>query len=257
MTEEKITAADVREDFPEEKRRNDRQSHLWAHLAIRPLSFYLTPVFVNRGIGANAVTGLGLVVLLAGLGAILATPVEAGLLIVGAVLVNLWYLLDFVDGNVARYTDSDSTFGAFFDWYVGTIYHTGLPLCVAIALYLSDAFVVLPVDTVWLLVVAVAWVVVRLLRRLTAQKVSLLSEGGSEEDERPSGGGNEDSAESESSGTTNTLEMLAGATTSFKSPTLLVFAVLGAVDVWLVLYAAYNLTATPVQLLLNVRRLRG
>lgn len=240
MTNKRITAADVREEFPEEKRRNDRQAHFWAHIAIRPLSFYLTPFFVNRGIGANTVTGIGLVVLIVALTAVLAAPVESGLLIVGAVLVNVWYLLDFVDGNVARYTDSDSTFGAFFDWYVGIIYHAGLPLCIGVSVYLSEAFAVLPVDPVWWLVVVVVWVVARLLRRLTAQKVSLLSNGGGNVG---AGGGN------------NTLEMLAGAITSFKSPTFFLFAIVGVVDVWILLYAAYNLSATLVQLLLNVRLL--
>jgi phosphatidylglycerophosphate synthase len=145
-------------------------------------------------------------------------------------------LLDFVDGNVAWDTESDSTFGAFFDWYVGIVYHTGLPLCVGVSVYLSDAFVVLSVVPVWWLVAAVAWVVARLLRRLTTQKVSLLSDGSG-------GDGN------------SILQMLAGAITSFKAPTLFLFAVVGAVDVWMLLYAAYNLSATPVQLLLYVRLL--
>jgi len=239
MGKTKIRAADVRDDFPEEKRQNDRQSHLWAHLAIRPLSFYITPFFVNRGISANVVTGVGLIVLLSAFAALLATPWNAGLLVVGAVLINIWYLLDFVDGNVARYSNLDSTFGAFFDWYVGVIYHVGVPLCVGIAVYLSEAFTILPVDPVWWLVLAVVMVLARLLRRLTAQKVSLLSDG--------SGNGGE----------LSTIEMVAGAATSFKAPVLLVCALIGAVDIWLLLYGMYNLAAAPIQLLLNMNRLRA
>jgi Na+/H+-dicarboxylate symporter len=49
----------------------------------------LTPFFVDNRIGANTVTGLGLVVLLAGLGAVLTTPLNGGMLIVGAALINL------------------------------------------------------------------------------------------------------------------------------------------------------------------------
>lgn len=240
MTDKKITPTDVRNDFPEEKRQNDRQAHLWAYLVVRPLSFYLTPFFVNRGISANVVTGIGLVVLLSALTAVLAAARYETMLIVGAILINVWYLLDFVDGNIARYTNLESAFGAFFDWYVGIMYHTLLPLCVGTALYLSGTYSLIPVDPVWWLILAVAWVTAGLLRRLTAQKVSLLFE----DSDKANGG-------------SGTLEMLAGAVASFKAPTLLVFAVVGAVDVWILLYTAYNLSATSVQLILNVRRIRG
>lgn len=237
--EHKVTAADVREEFPEEKRRNDFQSHLWAHLVVRPLSFYITPFFLNRGISANAVTGLGLVVLLAGLAAIVSAVWMPGLLIMGAVLINVWYFFDFVDGNIARFTETSSPFGAFCDWYVGLIYHTALPLCVGVMVYVSGEFTLLPLEAVWWLVLAVAWVIAMLSRKLVAQKIALLT------------------AETASTGRRDLsrIEMLAGAYTSFKSPLFVVTVVVGMVDIWMLLFGLYAIISAPVQLGLNSRSL--
>lgn len=240
MTEEKVTAADIRDDFPDEKRRNDFQSHLWAYLVVRPLSFYLTPFFINRGMSANAVTVLGLVVLLGGLGAVLGGVQATGAMVAGAVLINVWYVLDFVDGNVARYRETESEFGAFLDWYVGIIYHAGLPLCIGTVVYLSSSFIIVPVDPVWWLVLAVGWVVAMLSRKLVAQKVTLLKK---ETDD-----GNKDGL--------STIEMIAGAYTSFKAPLFFLFVLFAAVDVWLLLFGLYGIASTPIQLFLNISNLQ-
>lgn len=63
----RVSVSDIRRSYPSEKARSDLINHLWIYLVLRPLSFYVTPVFINLGLSANAVTGLGLFPLVGGL----------------------------------------------------------------------------------------------------------------------------------------------------------------------------------------------
>lgn len=236
----RVTAKEVRDvTYPAEKRRRDRMSHLWAYLVIRPLSFRLTPFFVNRDISANAVTASGLLVLITGLLAIFLAVDSWTLLIGGALLINAWYLLDFVDGNIARFQDETSPFGAYLDWYVGIVYHVGLPLVTGFVLATSGAFSVLPVPSEWWLPVAVMMVLALLLRKTVDQKVSNLA--------------------GKSSGQNASLsipEIIGGAFNSFKAPSFFVLAILGVIDLWLLLYTLYEVASVPVQAVTKAKQLR-
>lgn len=82
----------------------------------RPLSFPITAVFIRLGITANAVTAIGAVALIASMGLL-----ASGALIEGALLYLLAYILDFVDGNIARYTKKPSYFGIMIDGLVDAL----------------------------------------------------------------------------------------------------------------------------------------
>ncbi|MGH8968522.1 MAG: DUF5941 domain-containing protein [Actinomycetes bacterium] len=84
-----------------------------ASLLIRPLSRRLTPVALRLGLRPNQVTVLSLLV---GLGAAACFASGVGTaLVLGAVLLQLSLVIDCVDGEVARYTRSFSSFGAWLD----------------------------------------------------------------------------------------------------------------------------------------------
>lgn len=248
MSEEdiEITPARIREvTYSEEKRRTDFRSHLWAYLVARPLSFYIAPLFLRFGISANQVTLLGGGVLLAGLAGIVLGPYHATFLITGTILVNLWYLLDFVDGCIARYDDGGNPFGAFLDWFVGVIHHIGIPIAVALTLFQSNEFSALITYTevsiipiIWLSI-ALLDVIAQLFRKVIDQKIQLLHP--------------EKTSNDLSEGFS--LTMLAGAFSSFKTPLLFLSAVTFAIDLWLLLYFVFNIAVLGPQLLIKGRQL--
>jgi phosphatidylglycerophosphate synthase len=82
----------------------------------RPLSFYPSAVLIRFGVSANVVTAWGAICLLASF-AVLAT----GWLQAGAWLYLLAYLIDFLDGNIARYAGKSTYFGKMIDGLVDSL----------------------------------------------------------------------------------------------------------------------------------------
>ena len=104
----------------QEKSTLDR-SELMGYYVFRPLSFYPTAWFMNMGLSANQTTWISIVVLIIGC-LLLAAGSYAGV-VVGAILVNCWIVLDFVDGNIARYRKASSRYGEFIDALGASICH--------------------------------------------------------------------------------------------------------------------------------------
>ena len=107
---------------------------MMAHV-VRPLSFLVTPAFVNAGISANGVTymsgALGVMSLV-----FFAWGNQAAW-IIGLVLFYSSILLDAVDGNVARVKGSTSYLGKFLDGISDTLVGTLIPASIGWGLYLS------------------------------------------------------------------------------------------------------------------------
>ena len=107
-----ITINDIRSKLPEEKRRLDRDNP-WLYFVMRPISFYPTWLFLKLGISANQTTYIGLIIGV--IGCVFLAFGSYWAAIIGAVLINIGYLFDVVDGNVARYTNSCSKYGQYID----------------------------------------------------------------------------------------------------------------------------------------------
>ena len=79
----------------------------------RKLSIYITVVFINLRIGAMAATTI---FLFSGIVACLTFFVGTRIaFLVGALILQLWYILDHVDGEVARYNEESSLTGLYYD----------------------------------------------------------------------------------------------------------------------------------------------
>jgi len=87
----------------------------------RKVSIYLTFVFIKLGFSANTVTGL---FLFSGIvSAILFSLGSRTSMLAGALVLQLWYILDHSDGEVARYRDEVSLTGSYFDYLTHYIVH--------------------------------------------------------------------------------------------------------------------------------------
>jgi len=82
----------------------------------RPISFYPAAILLRLGVSANAVTVSGCLFLLCAC-ALLAQ----GNLLSGALLYLAAYILDFVDGNIARFAGKSGDFGKTIDGLVDSL----------------------------------------------------------------------------------------------------------------------------------------
>ena len=83
---------------------------------MRRFSIYLTRFFIERKWSPNQVTLLSLAAAL-----VAAFLMSLSHFFLGIAFLNLWYLLDHVDGEVARYTKQSSPTGFYFDTVVNFI----------------------------------------------------------------------------------------------------------------------------------------
>ncbi len=93
------------------------ESTYGATLSFGKLSWHPSWLFIRLGISANSATTLSLACGV--LGSLFFAQGSYASIVAGAVLVNLYSLLDYVDGNVARYNNTTSRFGALFDVIAG------------------------------------------------------------------------------------------------------------------------------------------
>ena len=94
------------------KKKNSRSS-LWVQLFVRKISFLFTYIFINLGFSANSVSVLSVFVVLGG--SLCLCFNNFAFNIVGAIIINLWLVLDCVDGNIARCKKKSSYMGEFYD----------------------------------------------------------------------------------------------------------------------------------------------
>lgn len=132
------TPAQLEHLLLEAKALPDVRSNLWEYFVLRPISYRLAPLFIRLGFSANAVTALGLLLLICGLAFVSLGAAHRGNLVIGATLINLWVFSDYTDGHVARWRGQSSQFGVLFDHIVGQVYAAFQPICLGLGLYLSS-----------------------------------------------------------------------------------------------------------------------
>ncbi|MDO6657301.1 CDP-alcohol phosphatidyltransferase family protein [Anaerobacillus sp. 1_MG-2023] len=86
---------------------------LWSWYVLRRISIYLTILFCKMRIKPNTISWMSVFfILISGLSLVIATPLS---IILAALFYNIGYLLDCVDGEVARITKQTSSKGYYID----------------------------------------------------------------------------------------------------------------------------------------------
>lgn len=135
----RYTANYFNENLPEWKRKKDPPL---SRVFYRKISFYCSAFAANHGITANQISYFSMYV---GIIASILFLFNKPLAVVGAILVNVWLVLDCADGNLARSVRSQP-FGEFADGIssyviVGTICTTiGFYVYQHGGLFLIEAF---------------------------------------------------------------------------------------------------------------------
>ena len=144
VKKEKMTIADIRSAYTKDKKALDKKSGLWGYYVNRRISFYVAWLFIRLGIPANKVSLLSIIFLLAGCTFLAFGEYKAILL--GAILLNIYLLLDYTDGNIARYTNKvGSPLGAFLENFSGFIDKSLIYISAGIGAFLNPGY--LPVGT--------------------------------------------------------------------------------------------------------------
>jgi len=108
----------LRSYYGQVKERTERH-YLFYRYVYRPLSFPLSALAIRSGATADGVTLANLLLLIAAMAAVaLGTPAA---MLAGALLYFAYFVLDFVDGNIARYFRVSSYFGKLIDGMVDTL----------------------------------------------------------------------------------------------------------------------------------------
>ena len=126
-----MSIEEIRGSWSDEKKAFNRQFP-WNYYVSRPLSFYVTWVFLRLSITANQATWISLVAGLMGAVCFMSGNTDA--FVAGALLFNLFLVLDGVDGNIARVTGSSSSAGKFYDIATGLVVETSFFFSIAIGL---------------------------------------------------------------------------------------------------------------------------
>jgi phosphatidylglycerophosphate synthase len=149
MERRRISIADVKATFGETQVREAFTVRWFG----RPLSDICTPAFHNHGWTANDVTYFTAVLsFLAVIGLLFEDQWILGIVVI-AYYVN--FVLDCVDGNLARVGDDASYWGKFIDGLADGVYGVFTPFALGIGLWLAT-------DNGWLLIAGAATTVVAL-----------------------------------------------------------------------------------------------
>jgi phosphatidylglycerophosphate synthase len=116
MARRSYTVAEVRASYGPLKRWSELDGDLPSFLLYRPISFWLTPLFLNLGVTATAVTLTGGVLSIC-------LPIVAwqggeNAYIAVAVIALIVHVLDCIDGNIARTGGHSSRVGALLDGFI-------------------------------------------------------------------------------------------------------------------------------------------
>ena len=159
----KYTPQFFKNTMPEWKRKKDPPL---SRVFYRPAGFMLAALFANAGIGANAVSYISIIEGV--LACALFLPNNYICRIIGAVLVNLWLVLDCTDGCIARSVKSEP-FGEFADGISSYIIVALLGGAMGVAVYLEGGLLV-ESSVVWMVLIGALSSTSDTLMRLIYQK---------------------------------------------------------------------------------------
>lgn len=143
---EHYTGRQLWDDMPEWKKKKDCAI---ARYFFRPISYYVAAWCANRGISANTVSYCSVFFAIAGcLCFALSGPFWH---LAGAILFNIWYLLDCVDGNIAR-SIKKQPFGDFADAVSSYILVGFMGAAMGYAVYMDGGFFVKPGYALFILI---------------------------------------------------------------------------------------------------------
>ena len=149
--------------MPEWKRKKDPPL---SRIFYRPAGYVLATLFSNAGVSANTVSYLSIIEGI--IACVLLLPDHYGCRVAGAVLVNLWLVLDCTDGCIARGVKAQP-FREFVDGISSYIIVALLGICMGMAVFSEGGLLIKP-GCPWMILAGALASVSDTLMRLIYQK---------------------------------------------------------------------------------------
>ena len=172
---QKVSLKQIRDSLPAEKNRADS---MWTRYILRPVSIPVAWVFLRLGISANMVSYLS--ALLCVVAGFLYSSGTESWGVIGALLFNIFAVLDCADGNIARTTNTTGPTGGWADALGGYVAYSTvlLSLGYAAAVHNSSFLNWNPQGSIWVLLGGLA-ASANLLMRLAYQSYKNIIPGSS------------------------------------------------------------------------------
>lgn len=119
--------------YSDDKKIFDRISSLWLYHIIRPISFLISPLFIVLNISANTATYISFIT-----GVISLYFGFMGDFLLSSFFYNAFWVLDCVDGNIARVTEATKT-GEYIDAVVGDLINFLFIPFIGLGLYTNNS----------------------------------------------------------------------------------------------------------------------
>jgi phosphatidylglycerophosphate synthase len=129
------TLRDIIDSLPPEKKQSDG---LWTRFVLRPLSVPLVALALRLRLSANGVSYLSALFSIAG-GVLFSLPGFA-LPLWGAILLNIFSVIDCADGGVARTTKTAGPWGGWADAVMGFVAYTAVFLSTGVYVFLRTGW---------------------------------------------------------------------------------------------------------------------
>lgn len=159
----RYTAKFFKNDMPEWKRKKDP---ILSRIFYRRVSFYIASIAANIGISANEVSYFSAFVGV--LACLCFLPPIHWLNIIGALLINIWLILDCTDGNLARSVKSQP-FGEFADGISSYILVALMCTMMSISVYHTGGMFISK-ECIWIVLIGALASTADTLMRLIYQK---------------------------------------------------------------------------------------
>lgn len=163
MENKKYTTKYMYDTMPEWKRKKDP---FLTRLIYRPISFFFSALCANHNITANQVSFVSAFVAIASCACFLIDDFYWRL--AGAILANVWLLMDCIDGNIARSVKKEA-FGPFADSMSSYILVGLLCTCMGVAAYFEGG-VIFEKNNIWIILIGALASASDSLMRLIYQK---------------------------------------------------------------------------------------
>lgn len=112
----KYSMKDIKDSYPKYKAAKEP---IWGRVFVRRFSYLLTYPFINSGWTADDVSLLSILIAVIGTGFMCVNSTV--FILIGIIMLNLWAVMDCVDGNIARCKKQSSLAGEFFDALSGYV----------------------------------------------------------------------------------------------------------------------------------------
>jgi len=137
------TVSEIKRLYVAQKLRDEMRGEWGAAVFYRWISFFISALFIKCGVSANTVTGISIILCLLLPLVLLVNPDEAYIyLALGGFTIAI---LDCVDGNIARVTNTTSAKGQYIDFIADIFYRTSLYATLGFivqAAYSNDFFMI-------------------------------------------------------------------------------------------------------------------